>query len=97
MVRGTDSASMTPARRAALAIGLLGCLADAGCARLGSFRQGNHPDLGAVSKLQERPDAGLPGDLYAEVRVMVPKTLGKRERELFEELAAMSDFDPRRA
>jgi curved DNA-binding protein len=39
---------------------------------------------------------GRPGDLYAEVRVMVPKKLGKRERELFEELAAVSDFDPRR-
>ncbi|HSU36195.1 MAG TPA: J domain-containing protein [Propionibacteriaceae bacterium] len=39
---------------------------------------------------------GKPGDLYAEVRVMVPKTLTRRERELFEELAAVSDFDPRR-
>ncbi|GLY38272.1 molecular chaperone DnaJ [Amycolatopsis sp. NBRC 101858] len=39
---------------------------------------------------------GKPGDLYAEVRVMVPKKLGKRERELFEQLAAVSDFDPRR-
>ncbi|MET7995905.1 J domain-containing protein [Amycolatopsis sp. NPDC005232] len=39
---------------------------------------------------------GKPGDLYAEVRVMVPKKLGKRERELFEELSAVSDFDPRR-
>ena len=39
---------------------------------------------------------GRPGDLYAEVRVMVPKRLGRRERELFEELAAVSDFDPRR-
>ena len=40
---------------------------------------------------------GKPGDLYAEVHVMVPKTLTKRERELFEELAAVSDFDPRRS
>ncbi|HVV11436.1 DnaJ C-terminal domain-containing protein [Amycolatopsis sp.] len=39
---------------------------------------------------------GKPGDLYAEVRVMVPKKLGKRERALFEQLAAVSDFDPRR-
>jgi curved DNA-binding protein len=39
---------------------------------------------------------GKPGDLYAEVRVMVPKRPSKRERELFEELAAASDFDPRR-
>jgi curved DNA-binding protein len=27
---------------------------------------------------------------------MVPKTLTRREREIFEELAAVSDFDPRR-
>lgn len=40
---------------------------------------------------------GKPGDLYAEVRIMVPRKLGKRERELFEEMAAVSDFDPRRA
>jgi len=39
---------------------------------------------------------GRPGDLYAQVRVMVPNRLGKRERELFEELAAVSEFDPRR-
>jgi curved DNA-binding protein len=40
---------------------------------------------------------GRPGDLYAEVKVMVPKKLSRRERELFEELAAVSDFDPRRS
>ncbi|MEU0797337.1 J domain-containing protein [Amycolatopsis sp. NPDC005961] len=39
---------------------------------------------------------GKPGDLYAEVKIMVPKRPNKRERELFEELAAVSDFDPRR-
>ncbi|MFF1696444.1 DnaJ C-terminal domain-containing protein [Streptomyces sp. NPDC058257] len=39
---------------------------------------------------------GVNGDLYAELRVMVPPTLGDRERELFEELAATSSFDPRR-
>ncbi|HEX5712695.1 MAG TPA: DnaJ C-terminal domain-containing protein [Solirubrobacterales bacterium] len=38
---------------------------------------------------------GRKGDLYASVRVVVPKALGKRERELFEELAAVSRFDPR--
>ncbi len=38
---------------------------------------------------------GKPGDLYAEVSVKVPARLGKRERELFEELAAVSTFDPR--
>ncbi|MER6151623.1 J domain-containing protein [Streptomyces hirsutus] len=39
---------------------------------------------------------GANGDLYAELRIMVPPTLGDRERELFEELAAVSSFDPRR-
>jgi curved DNA-binding protein len=39
---------------------------------------------------------GTPGDLYAEVKIMVPPQLDRRERELFEELAAVSDFDPRR-
>ncbi|MFG2602766.1 DnaJ C-terminal domain-containing protein [Streptomyces sp. NPDC048514] len=39
---------------------------------------------------------GANGDLYAELRVMVPPVLGDRERELFEELAATSSFDPRR-
>ncbi|MFJ6934398.1 DnaJ C-terminal domain-containing protein [Streptomyces sp. NPDC101132] len=39
---------------------------------------------------------GADGDLYAELRIMVPPTLGDRERELFEELAATSPFDPRR-
>jgi curved DNA-binding protein len=39
---------------------------------------------------------GQPGDLYAEVRVMVPSRLRRRERELFEELARVSNFDPRR-
>ncbi|MGW6240502.1 DnaJ C-terminal domain-containing protein [Streptomyces sp. NPDC055094] len=39
---------------------------------------------------------GTDGDLYAEVRVMVPPRPTDRERELFGELAAASDFDPRR-
>jgi curved DNA-binding protein len=39
---------------------------------------------------------GQPGDLFAEVRIMVPKRLNRRERELFEELANVSTFDPRR-
>jgi curved DNA-binding protein len=38
---------------------------------------------------------GRKGDLYASVRIVVPKQLEKRERELFEELAAVSRFDPR--
>jgi curved DNA-binding protein len=38
---------------------------------------------------------GQPGDLYAEVRIMVPQRLSRRERQLFEELANASGFDPR--
>ncbi|MFI6357376.1 DnaJ C-terminal domain-containing protein [Streptomyces sp. NPDC050743] len=36
------------------------------------------------------------GNLYAEVRIMVPSRLSDQERALFEELAAVSPFDPRR-
>ncbi|MFE2647738.1 DnaJ C-terminal domain-containing protein [Streptomyces nigra] len=39
---------------------------------------------------------GADGNLYAELRVMVPPELSDRERELFEELAATSSYDPRR-
>jgi curved DNA-binding protein len=38
---------------------------------------------------------GKPGDLYAEIRIVVPRRLHKREKELFEELARESRFDPR--
>jgi curved DNA-binding protein len=42
--------------------------------------------------------AGLGGgDLYAVVKIVVPKRLSKRERQLFEELSEASRFDPRRA
>jgi curved DNA-binding protein len=39
---------------------------------------------------------GPAGDLYAEAKIMVPNTLTDAERELFERLAAVSNFDPRR-
>ena len=39
---------------------------------------------------------GTPGDLFAEVRILVPRKLSAQERRLFEELAATSTFDPRR-
>ncbi|TCC08409.1 DnaJ C-terminal domain-containing protein [Kribbella soli] len=39
---------------------------------------------------------GTPGDLYAEVRLMVPDRLTREEKRLFEELAGTSKFDPRR-
>jgi curved DNA-binding protein len=38
---------------------------------------------------------GEHGDLYASVKIEVPKKLSKRERELFEELANVSKFNPR--
>ncbi len=37
------------------------------------------------------------GDLYAVIKIVVPKHLSQRERELFEELARVSDFTPRAA
>ena len=40
---------------------------------------------------------GALGDLYAKLRIVVPKELTARERELFEELARESRFDPRGA
>lgn len=42
------------------------------------------------------PDGrGGGGDLYAEIKVMVPEVLSEREKELFEELAAISTFRPK--
>lgn len=38
---------------------------------------------------------GDAGDLYAEIKIMVPEELSERERELFAELAAVSSFKPR--
>ena len=38
---------------------------------------------------------GKPGDLFAEAKIMVPARLSPAERQLFEQLAAASDFDPR--
>ena len=43
------------------------------------------------------PNPGAtPGDLYAVVQIHVPKTPTDEERELFERLAQVSRFDPRR-
>ncbi len=38
---------------------------------------------------------GVSGDLYATVKITVPKKLSKKERQLFEQLAEVSSFDPR--
>jgi curved DNA-binding protein len=47
-------------------------------------------------KLRLRGQGLGDGDLYATVQVKVPKDLTSRERELFEELARTSKFNPRR-
>ncbi|MFT5591131.1 MAG: curved DNA-binding protein [Bradyrhizobium sp.] len=38
---------------------------------------------------------GASGDLFALVRIVLPKTLSRAERTLYEQLAALSDFQPR--
>ncbi|HVF61954.1 MAG TPA: J domain-containing protein [Thermoanaerobaculia bacterium] len=38
---------------------------------------------------------GEPGDLYAEIRIVVPETLSERERELYQELAQAASVPPR--
>jgi curved DNA-binding protein len=45
---------------------------------------------------QGMPARSSPGDLYAEVKIMVPANPSPRESELFEELAKVSGFDPRK-
>jgi curved DNA-binding protein len=39
---------------------------------------------------------GAPGDLYAEITIVVPPRPTEAERDLFARLAEVSDFDPRR-
>ena len=39
---------------------------------------------------------GAAGDLYAAVKIVVPKRLRREERELYERLAEVSKFDPRK-
>jgi curved DNA-binding protein len=40
---------------------------------------------------------GAAGHVFADVRIMVPPSLTEEERQLFEQLATISTFDPRRA
>lgn len=40
---------------------------------------------------------GEPGDLFAELKIVVPESLTAKERELFEELSRVSKFRPRGA
>lgn len=44
---------------------------------------------------QGMPAPGTPGDLYARVKVVVPEELTDEERHLYEQLADISNFDPR--
>jgi curved DNA-binding protein len=46
-------------------------------------------------KLRLRGEGLGGGDLYARLKIEVPKRLSDDERELFERLAEVSDFDPR--
>jgi curved DNA-binding protein len=47
-------------------------------------------------KLRLRGQGLAGGDLYASVKIVVPKKPGKKERELFEQLAQVSKFDARK-
>ncbi|TDW93421.1 curved DNA-binding protein [Kribbella pratensis] len=42
------------------------------------------------------PAKRAPGDLYAEIRIVMPDKLSDEEQHLFEQLAAATTFDPRR-
>ena len=39
---------------------------------------------------------GERGDLFAEIKIMVPKNLSKEEKEIFEQLNKISNFNPRK-
>ena len=51
--------------------------------------------LRLAAKGLPRPQGGA-GDLYAVLAVALPESLSERERKLFEQLRAASDFNPRR-
>jgi curved DNA-binding protein len=38
---------------------------------------------------------GAPGDLYVGIRIVIPQRASAPERRLFEQLAAVTRFDPR--
>ena len=54
------------------------------------------PGSSSGRKLRLRGQGIAGGDFYAVVQIHVPKRLDPKERELFEELAEVSDFNPRR-
>lgn len=64
----------------------------------GTQRQTGH-DRRAKLRLAKRGLASADGNigaLYAVVRIEVPKTVGAREHELLQQLAAASNFNPRK-
>ena len=69
----------------------------------GSVRLRIPPGTGSGQKLRlkgqglpQKPGRdGVPGDFYVTTRIVVPKSLSDRERELFEALRDESSFDPR--
>jgi curved DNA-binding protein len=54
------------------------------------------PGSSCGRRLRLRGQGMAGGDLYARVKIVVPKKPTKKERELFEELAKTSKFDPRK-
>ncbi len=54
------------------------------------------PGSSCGRKLRLRGQGMAGGDLYARLKIVVPKNPSKKERELFEELAKTSKFDPRK-
>jgi curved DNA-binding protein len=54
------------------------------------------PGSSSGRRLRLRGEGLGGGDLYAVVQIHVPKRLSARERELFEQLSEVSDFNPRR-
>jgi curved DNA-binding protein len=54
------------------------------------------PGSSCGRRLRLRGEGMAGGDLYARVKIVVPKKPTKKERELFEQLAKTSKFDPRK-
>jgi curved DNA-binding protein len=54
------------------------------------------PGSSCGRRLRLRGEGMAGGDLYARVKIVVPKQPSKKERELFEQLAKTSKFDPRK-
>jgi curved DNA-binding protein len=61
----------------------------------GSAKVSVPPGSSCGRRLRLRGEGLGDGDLYARVKIVVPKKLSSEERELFERLAETSDFDPR--